>query len=106
MKIVDTIIFFVLVGLIAQAAIGLSYLISSIQELEKRASLFAGLQFAGMAGAALLFAYGWKTGFLYSGSGIGILTCLVAGAGLGAVFFVKKTPANPKALQGTRGAIV
>ena len=106
MKIVDTIIFLVMAGLIAQAAIGLSYLVSSIRESEKRASLFAGLQFAGMAAAALLFAYGWKTGFLYSGSGIGILICLIAAAGLGAIFFVKKSPANLKALQGTRGAIV
>ncbi|MBW2469347.1 MAG: hypothetical protein JRE62_08605, partial [Deltaproteobacteria bacterium] len=94
MKIVDTLIFFVLVGLIAQAATGLSYLISSVRELEKRASVFAAVQFAGMAVAALLFAYGWKTGFLYSGSGIGILICLIAGAGLGAIFIVKKTPAN------------
>ncbi len=106
MKVVDTIIFFVLIGLIAQAAIGLSYLISSIRELEKRASVFAGLQFAGMASAAFLFAYGWKTGFLYSGSGVGILICLIAGGSLAAILLVKRTPANPKALQGTRGAVV
>ncbi|MGD2100005.1 MAG: reductive dehalogenase domain-containing protein [Desulfobacterales bacterium] len=106
MKIVDTIIFLVLAGLIAQAAIGLSFLISSIRELEKRASVLAGVQFAIMAGAVLLFAYGWETGFLYSGSGVGILICLIAGAGLCAILFVKKSPANLKALQGTQGAIV
>jgi reductive dehalogenase len=106
MKIVDTIIFFVLVGLIAQAAIGLSYLISSMRELEKRASVFAAVQFSIMTGAVILFAYAWHTGFLYSGSGFGIVICLIFGAGLGALFFVKKTAANLKAMQGTHGAIV
>ncbi len=102
----DIIIFFVLIGLIGQAAVGLSYFISSIRESEKRASFFAGLQFLGMAGVVLLFIYWWQTGFLYSGSGIGILICLFAGGGLVAIFFVKETPANLKALQGTRGVIV
>jgi reductive dehalogenase len=59
-----------------------------------------------MTGVVVLFAYGWQSGFLYSGSGVGILICLIAGAGLGAIFFVRKTPDNPRALQGTRGAIV
>ena len=106
MKIVDTIICIVLAGLIAQAVIGLSYLISSIRESEKRASVFAGLQFLIMTGVVVLFASWWQSGFLYSGSGVGILICLIAGAGLGAIFFVRKTPDNPRALQGTRGAIV
>ena len=106
MKIVDTIIFFVLIGLIAQAAIGLSYLISSIRELEKRASVFAGIQLSIMTGAVLLFAYWWDTGFLYSGGGIVILICLIAGGSLAAILLVKRTPVNLKALQGTRGAIV
>ncbi|MGD8962715.1 MAG: reductive dehalogenase domain-containing protein, partial [Desulfobacterales bacterium] len=106
MKIFDTIIFIVLAGLIVQAVIGLSYLISSVQELEKRASVFAGMQFSIMTGAVVLFGYWWHTGFLYSGSGIGILICLIAGGCLAAILLVKQTPANPKALQGTRGAIV
>ncbi len=102
----DILIFLTLVGLIGQAAVGLSYWISSIRELERRASFFAGLQFAGMAGVVLLFFYWWKTEFLYSGSGIGLLICLIVGGILAVIFFVKKTPANSKALQGTRGAIV
>ena len=93
-------------GLIGQAAVGLSYLISSIRESEKRASVFAGLQFAGMTGVVLLFFYWWKTGFLYSGIGIGILICCIVSGVIAALFFVKKTSANPKALEGTRGAIV
>ena len=103
---IDVIAFFVLVGLVCQAAVGSGYLISSIWESEKRASIFASLQFMGMAGAVLLFIYWWKTGFLYTGSGIGILICLISGGGIAALVFVQKTPANPKALQGTRGAIV
>ncbi|MGD1968175.1 MAG: reductive dehalogenase domain-containing protein [Desulfobacterales bacterium] len=103
---VDIIIFLILVGLCGQAAVGLGYWISSIRELEKRASVFAGLQFLAMVGAALLFFYGWHVGFLHTGGGIAILICLLAGAGLGVFLFVKKTPTNPKALKGTRGAIV
>ena len=102
----EIIFLLVLVGLIGQAAVGLSYLISSIRELEKRASIFAGIQFMAMAGLVLLFINWWRTGFLYSGSGVGILICLISGGALAAIFFVKKTPTNSRALKGTRGAIV
>jgi reductive dehalogenase len=104
--VVDIIIFFVLVGLCGQAVVGLGYLISSIWEAEKRASFFAGLQFLAMAGAVLLFTYGWHVGFFYTGGGIAILICLLAGGGLTAFLLVHKTTANSKALEGTRGAIV
>ncbi len=103
---IDIIIFVVLVGLCGQAVVGLGYWISSIRELEKRASVFAGLQFLVMAGAVLLFLYGWHLGFLCTASGIAILIGLFAGAGLAVFLFVKKTPTNPKALEGTHGAIV
>jgi reductive dehalogenase len=59
-----------------------------------------------MTGAVVLFGYGWHTGFLYSGSGIGVLICLMTGGCLAAILLVRQTPVNPKALQGTRGAIV
>jgi reductive dehalogenase len=104
--VIDIIIFVVFVGLCGQAAVGLGYWISSIKELEKRASVFAGLQFLAMMGAVLLFFYGWHVGFLYTGGGIAILIGLLAGAGFAVFLFVKKTPTNPKALEGTRGAIV
>ena len=42
---VDFLSYFVLVGLISQAVVGLSYLISSVREKEKSASFFAGVQF-------------------------------------------------------------
>ena len=40
----------VTLGLLVQAAIGLSYVISSIWEKERRATLFAAVQFIGMLG--------------------------------------------------------
>ncbi|MGD9411077.1 MAG: reductive dehalogenase [Desulfobacterales bacterium] len=95
----------VLIGLIGQTTVGLSYLISSIWEREKRASFFAGLQFLAMVGALVLFVYGWANGFLATGSGFGIVICLLAGGIAAAVLFIRKTPANQKALEGTRGLI-
>ena len=96
----------VTLGLFAQAAVGLSYLISSIWEKEKRASIFAAVQFIGMAGLLILFAYGWQTGFLSTGPGIGILICFLIGGVAAGVLLMRKTKANPKALEGTKGLIV
>jgi hypothetical protein len=45
----------VTIALGAQAAVGLSYLISSIAEKEKRASIFGGIQLIGMLGLLALF---------------------------------------------------
>jgi reductive dehalogenase len=96
----------VTIALGAQAAVGLSYLISSIAEKEKRASIFGGIQLIGMLGLLALFVYWWQIGLLFTGPGIGILICfLITGAAAGVVL-IRKTPANPKALQGTKGLIV
>jgi reductive dehalogenase len=103
---VDFMSLLVTVGLFAQAAVGLSYLISSIREREKRASIFGAVQFIGMAGLLILFAYWRQTGFFSAGPGIGILIFfLIAGVALG-VLLMRKTPANQKALEGTKGLIV
>ena len=96
----------VALGLMVQAAIGLSYLISSVWEKEKRASFFAAVQFAGMVGLLGLFGYGWQRGFLATGPGIGILICFLLGGAASGIFLVRKTPANLKALEGTNGLIV
>jgi len=96
----------VALGLFAQAVVGLSYLISSIWEKEKRASIFAAVQFVGMAGLLILFAYWWQTGLLATSPGIGILIFfLIGGVAIG-VLLMRKTQANPKALGGTKGLIV
>ena len=101
----DFLSFLVLIGLIGQAVIGLGYLISSIWEKEKRASFFAGLQFLGMAGVLILFVFWWASGFLATSAGIGIVVCLLVGGVVAAVLFIRKTPANQKALEGAKGLI-
>jgi reductive dehalogenase len=103
---VDFLSFVVSLGLLIQAAVGLSYLISSIWEKEKRASLFAAVQFVGMAGLLVLFAYWWASGFLATGPGVGVLICFLIGGAAGAILLIRKTAANQKALEGTKGAIV
>ena len=103
---VDFLSLLVTLGLSAQAAIGLSYLISSIWEKEKRASIFATVQFSGMAGLLILFAYWWRGGFLATGTGIGVLIFFLIGGAAVGVLLIRKTPANPKALKGTQGLIV
>ena len=55
--IVDIFIGIVTVVLIIQSCIGLSFFISCIWEKEKRASLFAGLQFLGMLAFLLFFLH-------------------------------------------------
>ena len=103
---VDFLSVVVTLGLLVQAAVGLSYLITSIWEKENRASLFAAVQFIGMLGLLMLFLYGWASGFLASGIGIGVLFCFLISGAAGAVILIRKTADNPKALQGTKGAIV
>lgn len=95
----------VLIGLIGQAAVGLGYLISSLREQEKRASFFAGLQFLGMLGALILFVYWWASGFLATAFGAAIVIFLMVGGIAAAVLFVRRTPANKKALEGTKGLV-
>jgi hypothetical protein len=102
---VDFLSSLVLIGLIGQAAVGLGYLISSIWEQEKRASFFGAVQFLGMAGALILFIYGWASGFLATAFGIGVVICLLVGGVAVAVLLIRKTPANPKALEGAKGLI-
>ena len=103
---VDFLSLLVTLGLFVQAAIALSYLISSIWEKEKRASIFAAVQFIGMAGLLILFAYGWQIGFISTGPGSGILIFfLIGGVAIG-VLLIRKTQSNPKALEGTKGLIV
>jgi reductive dehalogenase len=102
---VDFLSFLVLIGLIGQAAVGLGYLVSSIWEQEKRASFFAGLQFLGMVGVLILFVYWWASGFLATAAGTSIVVCLLVGGVVAAILLIRKTPANQKALEGTKGSI-
>lgn len=103
---VDFLSTLVTLGLLVQAAVGLSYLISSIWEKEKRATLFAAIQFVGMLGLLALFVCWWIGGFFKSSLGIGVLICFLIGGAAVTVMLIRKTTANQKALQGTKGAIV
>jgi len=103
----DTVLFFVAAALsILLAAIGLSYFISCIRELETRAAVFGAAQFLLMLGLVIVLFYLQATGFFASGAGflflvLGLLIALGLLAGL-----AWPIGSNPKALAGTRGLIV
>lgn len=93
-------------GLIVQALIGLSYFFSCIREKEKRATLFAGLQFAGMTIALIVYLYLVWIGFFKSAPGIGLLLAGYIVVVLAAFLLLRKSAANQRALKGTEGFIV
>ena len=98
-------IFLVGTALIAQALLGLSYFISCIWEKEKRATIFAAIQFTGMLVPVLLFFYLNQSGFFDTLVGTIVLAVgIVAGAVVFVVLWAR-TGANQKALQGTKGLI-
>jgi len=94
-----------IVGLIAQALIGLCFFISCIWEKEKRASVFAGLQFLGMFIVLIVYLYLIGIGFVKTNLGLALLIAMYIFASLAAFLLMKKTAPNPKALKGTKGLI-
>jgi reductive dehalogenase len=91
------------VGFVLQALVGLSYFVSSILEGEKRASVFAGLQFLGMCSFLFIFLLLIRIGFFRTSLGIGILIggyVIVVSA---AIALLKKSAPNERALEGTKG---
>jgi reductive dehalogenase len=96
----------VTLGLSAQAAVGLIYLVSCIREKENRASFFAAVQFIGMVGLTILFVWWWQTGLFATGPGIGLLVCFLMAVPAAYLLLVRRTQGNPKALEGTKGLIV
>ncbi len=102
----SVLIFLGAAGLIGQAIIGFSYLVSSIREKEQRASVFGGLQFLAMLIAVILYFYLYSTGFFHTTPGIIILIIgLIIGAGA-VIALIIPLGANATALEGTRGLIV
>ncbi len=94
------------VGLILSAFISLSFLISSVWENEKRASIFGGLQFFGMLFSVILFFVLNSLHFFDTGFGAVMLAFLVL-LELSLIFiFYRKSDPNIKALEGTKGLIV
>ncbi len=98
--------YMVILGLAVQAFIGSTFVISSVWEKEKQATIFGSLQFAGMLGLLILFIYWQASGFFATGAGMFILifSCIAAVGGV--VACVRRTPANQRALEGTRGLMV
>jgi hypothetical protein len=93
-------------ALTIQAFVGLSFFISCIWEKEKRASVFAGLQFLGMLALVVVFFLLRGMGFFETAVGIVVMILVLLVGALAAFVLGRKTPANPKALEGTKGLMV
>lgn len=89
----------------SQAALGLAFFISCLWEREKRASLFAGLQFAGMLLLFFLFFYLARTGFFFSTLGAVLLVLAMVIAAAAFVLLARQSAPNLKAAKGTKGSI-
>ena len=98
--------YLVILGLAVQALIGLAFLISSVWEREKRASIFGVVQFLGMFGLLVLFLYWQVSGFFAAGFGTFILILSFIAAVGGIAVCVRQSPVNQRALAGTNGLIV
>jgi reductive dehalogenase len=93
------------VGLVIQALIGLSFFVSCIREKERRATVFAGLQFLVMIGALIVYLLLIDIGFFRTTPGLVILIAGYVLAIVAAFLFMRRTAPNPRALQGTKGLI-
>ena len=103
--IVNILLFMAAVGLMVQTFIGLSFLISSVWEKERRATIFAAVQFSGMAAFLIIFLVLVGFGFFQTAAGLVLLIVGYIVVVLAAIFMVKRTAPNPRALQGTSGYI-
>jgi reductive dehalogenase len=87
------------------AIVGLAYLVSSIREDEKRASLFAALQFAGMLLVLILFVSIAISGYFQSWFGGTLLVSGSLAAAAGVYWLTRRTGSNTRALQGPQGYV-
>jgi len=104
--IVNGLIFLGGLGLAVQAIIGLGFLISSIWEKERRASLFAAVQFIGMTALLIIFLLLAGHGFFQTTPGMVLLIVGYIVMVSAAVFLMRRTEPNQRGLQGTVGYIV
>lgn len=104
--IVNILLFIGAVGLFVQAFVGLTFFISSIWEKEPRATVFSGLQFLGMLALLVLFFLLIGIGFFKSGIGISVLIAVYIAGIVAAFQLLRKTKANPRAIDGTKGFVV
>jgi reductive dehalogenase len=103
---IPILIFLGSVALGVQAFVGLAFFISCIWEREKRATVFAGIQFIGMLALLILFLVLAFHGFFNQGFGLVLLILGYGFTGAAAFFLLRRTGANPKALEGTKGRIL
>jgi reductive dehalogenase len=99
-------IFAAALALMALAFIALSFLVSSIWEREKKAATFAALQSAATLTLVFVFFSLLWVGFFETGIGIVVLIGGIVAGGVGASLLIRRSGANPKAPEGTRGLIV
>ncbi|MDX2429912.1 MAG: reductive dehalogenase [Desulfobacterales bacterium] len=100
--------FLIIIGVLAltiQAFIGLSFFVSCIWEKEKRATIFALVQFAGMSALLVVFLVLAKNGIFHTTPGFIILVIGYVFFSIAAVLLLKKSPPNTSALKGTKGLI-
>ena len=93
-------------ALIIQAFIGLTYFISCILEKEKGATVLAGLQFSGMLGLVSIFFFLVWVDFFETRVGFTLLICGLVFGALASFLLIRRSGANPKAMEGTRGLII
>jgi reductive dehalogenase len=99
-------IFVAALALIAQALMGLSFFISSIREKEEKATRFAALQLAAMLTLLLVFFSLLRAGFFETGVGIAVLIGGISAGVATGFLLLRRSGANPSALEGTAGLIV
>jgi reductive dehalogenase len=99
-------IFLGVLGLVAQAIIGLAFLISSIWERERRATVFAALQLAGMTAILIVFLFLAGHGFFQTSFGMVLLAAGCTLSILAAIYMMRRTAPNRRALRGTSGYVV
>lgn len=97
----------IIAGLVlaVQAVIGLAFFISCLWEKEKRASFFSGLQLASLLLILFLFLYLASTGFFLTTIGAVLLALAILMAAAAFLLLARRSPANLKALKGTKGSI-
>lgn len=105
MTIVKVLAYLGVLGLAVQAFIGLSFAVSSAWERERRATIFAAVQFAGMAALLIIYFLLVGRGFFQTGPGMVLLFAGYILAVLAAFFMVRRTEPNRRALQGAAGYI-
>jgi len=98
-------VFIAALGLSLQALVGLAFLISCVWEKEKRATVFAGIQFLGMLGLLLVFFFLNRAGFFQTPVGLTLLVLGLVLAVLASFILLRKKGINPKALEGSKGLI-